>query len=376
MCVSSMMRNAESEKKKSGDFMKKNILVVDDSALMRRVMCDIINSDNNFQATEYCRDGLEAYEKLKKKSYDGVVLDLNMPHMDGLQLLECLQKDGIKARVIVVSSPESCKDADATIHAMQRGAADFVTKPGNVKEAKGEDFKRRLILVLNTVCRVTSVTRVARAGTKAEQPQLPHTRLKASGGRNRLIAIACSTGGPKALQSVIPYLPENLDAPIVLVQHMPAGFTKSMAERLDEMSKVSVTEAKDGDRLEKGHVYVAPGGSHMLVTQGGEGTHKIVLDAATPAIGGLKPCANITFESLSRTGYNEIICVVLTGMGSDGTNGIISLSHSKPIHVIAQDENTCVVYGMPKCIADTGIVDEVVPLKDVAKSITKKAGVK
>ena len=360
-----------------GDDMKKNILVVDDSALMRRVMCDIINSDQNFQAADYCRDGLEAYERLKKKSYDGVVLDINMPRMNGLQLLECLQKDGIKTRAIVVSSPESCADTDATIHAMQFGAADFVTKPGNIKEAKGEDFRKRLLLVLNTVCRVSPGTKVTRApANKTGKIQQPVRKIKSSGGRNRLIAIACSTGGPKALQSVIPYLPNNLDAPVVLVQHMPAGFTKSMAERLDALSKVSVTEAKDGDRLEKGHVYIAPGGYHMLVARGTDGFHRIVLDARTPAIGGLKPCANLTYDSLTKTGYDEIICVVLTGMGSDGTNGIISLSRVKPIHVIAQDENTCVVYGMPKCIADAGLADEVVPLKDVAKTITKNVGVK
>ncbi len=379
MCVSFMMKNAESEKKKSGDGMKKNILVVDDSALMRRVMCDIINSDQNFQATDYCRDGLEAYERLKRKSYDGVVLDLNMPKMNGLQLLECLQRDGIKVKVIVVSAPESCEDADATIHAMQRGADDFVSKPGNIKEAKSEDFKKRLLLTLNTVCRISPASKVKRTHkgtTKPETVQMPVKRIKASGGRNRLVAIACSTGGPKALQSVIPYLPKNLDAPVVLVQHMPVGFTRSMAQRLDELSQVEVTEAEDGDLLKKGHVYVAPGGSHMLVTRNTDGTHRIVLDSSTPAIGGLKPCANLTYDSLAKSGFDEIICVVLTGMGSDGTNGILSLGRSKPIHVIAQDEKSCVVYGMPKSIADSGIVDEIVPLKEVAKSITKKAGVK
>lgn len=375
MCVSFMRKSAGSEKKKSGDSMKKNILVVDDSALMRRVICDIINSDHNFQATDYCRDGLEAYERLKEKSYDFVVLDINMPRMNGLQLLECLQKENIRAKVIVVSSLGS-GDENVTIHAMERGALDFVAKPGNIKEAKSDEFRKRLLSVLNAVSRGSAVPAARIKKADAVHIKALIKRMKVSGTGNRLIALACSTGGPKALQSVIPYLPANLDAPMVLIQHMPAGFTESMAQRLDEMSQVTVTEARDGDRLEKGHVYIAPGGKHMLVLRGADGMHRIVLDAATPAIKGLKPCANITYESLTGTGYDEIICVVLTGMGSDGTEGICTLANSKPVHVIAQDEKTCVVYGMPKSIADTGLVDEVVPLQEVAKTITKIAGVK
>lgn len=352
--------------------MKKNILVVDDSALMRRVICDIINSDNNFQATDFCRDGLEAYERLKTTTYDGVVLDVNMPRMDGLQLLEQLQKDGIKANVIMVSTLTT-KDAEVTILAMERGAIDFVTKPNNIIEAKGESFKAQLLGVLTAVLATKSYVRAPRA---AEKPKAASTvkRLKAT-GKNKLVALACSTGGPKALQSVIPFLPKNLDAPMVLVQHMPAGFTKSMADRLNELSEIAVKEAAEGDKLEKGHVYIAPGGKHMEVAKNADGSHKIVFNDM-PAIGGLKPCANITYDSLSQTGFDEIVCVVLTGMGADGTNGILSLGQHKPIHVIAQNAETCVVYGMPKTIADAGVVDEVVPLDDVAKTITKNVGVR
>lgn len=361
--------------------MKKNILVVDDSALMRRVECDIINSDSNFQAIDVCRDGVEAYEKLKTTSYDGVVLDVNMPRMDGLQLLEKLQNDNIKANVIMVSTLTT-KDAEITILAMERGAIDFVTKPNNIIEAKGEDFKKRLLSVLSAVLRTRSYSSVSKGGTSAGSsaasltpPKNESIRRLKSTGKNKLVALACSTGGPKALQSVIPFLPKNLDAPMVLVQHMPAGFTKSMADRLDQISEIHVKEAEHGDRLQKGTVYVAPGGKHMEVEKCSDGSHKISLNDM-PAIGGLRPCANITYDSLTKSGFDEIVCVVLTGMGADGTNGILSLGKKKPIHVISQNAESCVVYGMPKAIAEAGVVDEVVTLTDVAKTITKNVGVK
>jgi two-component system chemotaxis response regulator CheB len=371
--------------------MKKNILVVDDSALMRRVICDIINTDDNFQAIDICRDGLEAYEKLKTTKYDGVLLDVNMPRMDGLQLLEQLQKDHIRANIIMVSTVTT-KDAEVTIMALERGAIDFVTKPTNIVEAKGEDFKNNLLSVLSAVLRTRSYAarqpmaagRTSAAGATAKnlsaapldsRAKVPIKRLKAVSAKNKLVALACSTGGPKALQDVIPYLDPKMNAPMVLVQHMPVGFTKSLADRLNDISPIAVKEAEEGDVLEKGHVYIAPGGKHMEIRKNPNGTHQIVFNDM-PAIGGLKPCANIMYDSLSSSGFDEIVCVVLTGMGADGTNGILSLCRSKPIHVISQSAESCVVYGMPKAIAETGVVDEVVPLKEVAKTIIKNVGVK
>ena len=358
--------------------MKKNILVVDDSALMRRVICDIINTDSTFQATDVCRDGLEAYEKLKTTKYDGVVLDINMPRMNGLELLERLQKEKIKATVIMVSTMTT-KDAEVTILAMELGAIDFVTKPDNVIEAKGDTFKKKLLDVLGAVLKTEQIKRTAfptrESVTRPATTVRPNTRPAVNNikGHNKIVALACSTGGPKALQSVIPLLPKNLDAPVVLVQHMPAGFTKSMADRLNETSAITVKEAENGDVLKKGTVYVAPGGKHMQVNKTTEG-HVISLNDM-PAIGGLRPCANITYDSLKTSGYDQVVCVVLTGMGADGTNGILSLEKSKPVYVISQNAETCVVYGMPKAIAETGIVNEVVPLDQVATSITKNVGV-
>lgn len=357
--------------------MKKNILVVDDSALMRRVICDIINTDSIFQATDVCRDGLEAYEKLKTTKYDAVVLDVNMPRMDGLELLEKLQQEHISVTVIMVSTTTTA-DAEVTMLAMERGAVDFVAKPYNIIEAKGEEFKKKLLSVLKAVLRIGNaeyVSSTAKPPVKAVVKSNVSAPVKAVGNaRNKLVALACSTGGPKALQSVIPYLPKNMDAPMVLVQHMPMGFTKSMADRLNEISEISVKEAEEGDILKKGWVYIAPGGKHMEVVKTADGGHKIHLNEE-PAIGGLRPCANITYESLQTSGFDKIVCVVLTGMGADGTKGILSLREKRPVHVIAQNAQTCVVYGMPKAIADAGVVDEVVPLTEIAPTIIKNVGV-
>lgn len=370
---------------------------------MRRVICDIINSDELFQARDVCKDGLEAYERLKTTHYDAVILDVNMPKMDGLELLEKLQEEKIDATVIMVSTLTT-KDAKTTILAIERGAVDFVPKPTNIIEAKGDAFKQHLLAVLTAVIdsRKASKGVASAKGTmpRPAQSPRPQTQPATSPGprtqpvatpkpaaspvsvarpvkktaNGKLVALACSTGGPKALQSVIPYLPKEMDAPLVLVQHMPVGFTKSMADRLDELSQVNVKEAENGDILEKGTVYVAPGGNHMLVKRS-QGGHKIVLSDA-PAIGGLKPCANLTYESLVDCGYDEIVCVVLTGMGADGTEGILELKQHKPIHTIVQNEQTCVVYGMPKSIVACDAADEIVPLDEIAQTIIKNVGVK
>ncbi len=391
--------------------MKKNILVVDDSALMRRAICDIVNTSNEYEATDTCRDGLEAYEKIKNNSYDAVLLDINMPKMNGLELLQKLQKENIRTTVVVVSSLAT-EDADITIQALEYGAIDFLTKPQNIIEAKGEHFRRELTTLLSSILPrakqkapgrpgafqrpaggstlaaakaavsttaaartvVSNAAAAAKAASGATQAtaarKVPH---KQATGNNRLVAIASSTGGPKSLQSVIPFLEKRIDAPIVLVQHMPSGFTKSMAERLNELSKVEVREAKDNDILKKGCVYVAPGGFHLEIVPLKSGGHKIHLSDAPP-IGGLRPCANIMYKSLKKSTFDEIVCVVLTGMGADGTEGISELNKVKPIYVIAQDEPTCVVYGMPKAIAEAGLVDEVVPLANVPKRILNQVG--
>lgn len=392
--------------------MAKKILVIDDSALMRRVISDIINSDDEYEVEAIAKDGLEGFEMIVSNPnlYSAVILDINMPKMNGLELLEKLQKNRIEQTVIVVSTVAK-EGARETIKALELGAFDFVTKPENYLETKGEVFRNRIKEMLDVataskpltsqpVVTRTSIGAKPRKEAVAGKAPAPVNGISSSlefrrktqqmnsvtkkvepakftgikRGKNKLVALACSTGGPKTLQKVVPLLPGNLDAPMVIVQHMPAGFTASLALRLNEMSEVNVKEAKDGDVLTKGNVYIAPGGKHLRIVKTSAGYEVKLSDE--PAVEGLRPCANIMFQSLEKCNFDEITCVVLTGMGADGTKGISGLAaQNKKIHVIAQDEDTCVVYGMPKAIAQTGLVDEVVPVGQVAEMITKNVGV-
>lgn len=395
--------------------MAKKILVIDDSALMRRVISDIINEGNDYEVAAIAKDGLEGFDMIVSNPnlYSAIILDINMPKMNGLELLQKLQKNHIEQTVIVVSTVAK-EGAKETIQALEYGAFDFVTKPENYFETKGNDFKRRIHDMLNiaTSSRASvertkpAVSRITQSGSKQSSsltsrlssdrkasndaisalrkrnevydtlpPKVnPAKFTNIKSGTRKIVALACSTGGPKSLQQVIPMLPKNLDAGVVLVQHMPAGFTASLAARLNEISDINVKEGADGDVIQKGWVYIAPGGKHIKVVK--KAAEYVIKLNDEPPIDGLRPCANVMYKSLVQCNYDEITCVVLTGMGADGTEGIKALSAGKKkIHVIAQDEESCVVYGMPKAIAQTGLVDEVVPLNKIAETITKNVGV-
>ena len=189
----------------------------------------------------------------------------------------------------------------------------------------------------------------------------------------KIVAIASSTGGPKALQSLIPKLPAKLNAPVLVVQHMPAGFTEALAGRLDSLSELQVKEAAEGDVLENGHVYLARGGRHMNVVRQ-VGKH-VIHYTDDPPREGVRPCANYMYESLADSGYDEILCVVMTGMGADGTAGIRNLKEKKKITVISQNEETCTVYGMPRAVVQAGLSGKEVPLEQIANEIKKNLGV-
>ena len=397
--------------------MAKKILVIDDSALMRRVISDIINEGDDYEVAAIAKDGVEGFDLIVSNPnlYSAVIFDINMPKMNGLELLKELQKNRIEQTVIVVSTVAK-QGAKETIQALEYGAFDFVTKPENYLETKGVAFKeaihkmldiatssrasiertrvvRSRTTPLSATSRTTTTSRLGQNSSNADRASainalrqrsmernVAPAKIEASSLRNvkknkkKIVALACSTGGPKSLQQVIPVLPKSLDCGVVVVQHMPAGFTASLAQRLDEMSQVKVKEAAQGDIIKKGVVYIAPGGFHLKIVKAGT-EYKIDLNKE-PAIEGLRPCANIMYESLENSDFDEITCVVLTGMGADGTKGIKGLvDKKKKIYVIAQDEDSCVVYGMPKAIAKTGLVNEVVPLNRIANSITKNVGV-
>lgn len=189
----------------------------------------------------------------------------------------------------------------------------------------------------------------------------------------KIVAIASSTGGPKALQQVIPNLPRELNAPVLIVQHMPAGFTEALANRLDNLSALKVKEAAEGDVLEPGHAYLARGGRHMCVKR--QSGRQVIHYIDDPPREGVRPCANYMYETLTDSVYDEVVCVVMTGMGADGTVGIRNLKEKKDVAVIAQNEATCTVYGMPRSIVLAGLSDKVVPLEQLANEITKNVGV-
>ena len=357
----------------------KNILVVDDSALMRSVICDIINSDSRFKVTDRATNGEEALDLLMKKTYDAVVLDVNMPKMNGLELLKALRDRKIAAKVVMAST-DTRDGAKTTLDALSLGAIDFVHKPDRAFECKNGSFDKKLMNILDVVCH--SKASVFKEETPEERKaQMEVSRKLADWVKGsskgfkgkQVIALASSTGGPKALQEVVPKLPKNIKAQMVIVQHMPAGFTQSLADRLNDLSEIKVSEAVEGEFLEDGHVYIAKGGKHLNIDNVG-GRLKVRY-SDEPTREGVKPCANYMFESLAKSDAERIICVVLTGMGADGTEGIVNLKKSKNIFVIAQDENSSTVYGMPKAIYKTGLTNEVVPLDQVAQEIIMNAGV-
>ncbi len=357
--------------------MAKKILVVDDSALMRRVLCDIIESDERFQVQDRAVNGLEALELLSRNTYDAVVLDVNMPQMNGLELLKELQKRKISARVMMAST-DTREGAKTTLDALELGALDFIHKPNNAMDCRADSFKDRMLRILSVVVdsRAPSFGKTFTLDEMKTSRKMVELVSKHASGvtGNRIVALASSTGGPKALQSVIPRLPRNLKAPVLIVQHMPAGFTASLAERLDSLSEVHVKEAAEGDVLEAGTVYISMGGRHMNI-QTSAGRYTIHY-TDQPTREGVKPCANYMYESLMDSRYDQVVCVVMTGMGADGTEGIRHLKEKKKIHVIAQEESTCAVYGMPKSVVKAELADQIVPLEQIAQEIIMNVGVK
>ncbi len=360
--------------------MKTKVLVVDDSAFMRRVITDMINEDASLEVIDTARNGREAIEKVKSLHPDVVTMDVEMPVMDGLDALKAIMAE-CPVPVLMLSSVTK-EGADATIRSLELGAVDFITKPSSIFKVNTDDVRDKLHEKIKVVkkARMRSVSNMTKTvGRKAriepsvsQRPQSV-SKPKHSGTLKKIIAIGTSTGGPRALQSVIPMLPGNLDASVVVVQHMPPGFTKSLADRMNAMSELNVKEAENNDVLEPGWVYIAPGDHHLRVIQDRNG-YRINL-GDDPPVTGHRPSVDAMMYSIADLGTENIIGVIMTGMGADGAKGLVNIKQMNKAHIIAQDEESCVVFGMPKSAIAEGVVDRVVTLSDISNEILKAMGV-
>ena len=376
------------------------ILVVDDSAFMRKVLSDLFKSQPDFEVVDIGRNGAEAVEKVKQHSPDVVTLDVEMPVMDGLTALEQIMS--VKPTPVVMVSSLTKAGADATIKALSLGAVDFVAKSaGSIsrideiekdllqkcREAAGVSGSRLRVGTVPIIKQVKLPERtpaVVPEKVSVSERTLGIDRLAPnvakttaiSGVDDWIVAIGTSTGGPRALQEVLTRLPGSLPCPTVVVQHMPPGFTKSLAERLNSLSELTVKEAADNDKLSAGTVYIAPGDFHLTLRRDASGTYvKLNKD---PAIGGLRPAVDPMMVSVAETYGTKTVGVILTGMGHDGAKGMQAI---KRLHgrTIAEDQSTSVVFGMPKAAIEAGAVDTVLPLPQVAEGIVqclKKGGLK
>lgn len=344
--------------------MKKiRVLVVDDSAFMRKVLTDIINAELNMEVAGTAKNGKEALQLIQEIKPDVVTMDIEMPVMDGLTALEIAMKESPVP--IVMLSSLTKEGAEATLKALELGAVEFIAKPSSVFKVSTDDVKRELLEKIGIAARLNVTPK--RVPIVPRTPRAPF-KYTGTSALHKIIAIGTSTGGPKALQSVIPNLPKNLDAPVLIVQHMPPGFTKSLAERLNSMSELTVKEAEHGDILKPGWCYVAPGDRHLRVTKEAN-QYRIVL-GNDPPVTGHKPSCDAMFASLAELGTKNIVAVIMTGMGADGAKGLVSIRENKNF-VIAQDEESCVVFGMPKSAIKLNAVDKVVPLDAISDEILK-----
>ncbi len=364
---------------------KIKILIVDDSSFMRNILGRLLDKDGRFEVVGKAKDGAEGVEMVKSLHPDVVTMDIEMPRMNGIEALKLIMKD-CPTPVVMVSSLTK-EGATATLEAMDFGAVDFIPKAmdsgaTSVLMSSGVLMDKIYAAAKVRMSRSLRQPLVAKA-YPAIKPKIETAKkpLDSTPGLRKtfprlglptakLFIIGSSTGGPRALQSVIPLLPENLRVPVVVAQHMPEHFTGPMAERLNSISKVKVVEAKDGDILEAGTVYIAPGGVHTRVLKGVSSLKLSV----NPDKGGecvYKPSVDILTSSATEAVGGAALAMMLTGMGSDGAKGFDKLKGNGG-YILAQDEQSCIVYGMPKSVAH--IADEVLPLDDMISAVIRLIG--
>ncbi|MFZ4583745.1 MAG: chemotaxis-specific protein-glutamate methyltransferase CheB [Acidimicrobiia bacterium] len=346
-------------------------LVVDDSAVARRLISNVLNAEPDIES-ETAANGRLALERMALAMPDVVVLDVEMPELDGLATLRRIKELDPDLPVIMCSAP-TAEAGNATLDALAAGAADYVTKPsgsGGLAETLDE-LRTELVRRVRAVARLRG--RDIDAGPVADAPARsfpPAVRPRRRSQQCAAVVVAVSTGGPQALAEVIPALPSDLAVPVLIVQHMPPTFTRLLAERLDGKSSVRVVEAQDGMAVDAGTVYVAPGDHHMRVVRR-NGAVLIALDQEPPE-NSCRPAADPLFRSAAEVWGVGVFGVVLTGMGSDGTSGAQRIAE-RGGQVIAQDEATSVVWGMPGAVVRAGVAEREVPLAEVAKQIVRAA---
>ncbi|MGI6435403.1 MAG: protein-glutamate methylesterase/protein-glutamine glutaminase [Syntrophomonadaceae bacterium] len=347
------------------------VLVVDDSAFMRKVITDILNSEPGIEVVGKAKDGQDALEKIEELKPDVVTMDVEMPVMDGLTALKTLMRT--RPVPVVMLSSLTAQGAQLTMKALELGAVDFIAKPsGQISldiSGSRNDIVNKVKIAAGTKCLLTSYP--TDDAPLAEPPGRTVSPLQAAPGLSKLVLIGTSTGGPKALHQVISKLPRHINAGILIVQHMPPGFTKSLAERLDQISAVRVKEAEMGDRIMPGWAYVAPGDHHLKVVAGidnwGRKELLVKLDQSPPRHG-CRPAVDVMLESVAEQFWSHMVCVIMTGMGHDGAAGMLKV-RAKKARTIAEHESTCVVYGMPKTAIETGQVDIIAPLAKIPEAI-------
>lgn len=333
------------------------LLVVDDSAFMRRIITDIVGEIDGIEVAGIARNGMDALDIIPKLQPDIITLDIEMPKLNGIDTLKEIKKK-YKTPVIMLSS---LTGTDTTIEALQLGAEDFIEKPKDLN-SDFNNFKSELELKIKSVaCEDTkcSILKERKVSTKPiERPKDVDS-----------VVIAASTGGPKALVYLISQLPKDINIPIFIVQHMPKGFTKSFAARLDNESQVKVVEASHGMEIQRGVVYLAPGDYHMIIEN-----NKIKLDSGKK-LHGVRPAADLLFESATKYYGNKLLGIVLTGMGRDGAEGMVSIKKAGGYNIV-QNEESSVVYGMPGSAVEKGVVHEIMSLEDISTSLNKMVKVK
>lgn len=345
------------------------VMIVDDSAIVRQVASEAINAQPDMTVLATAVDPLFAIDKMRKEWPDVVVLDIEMPRMDGLTFLRKLMAERPTPVVICSTLVES--GAKASFEALSAGAVGLVTKPKVGLKQFLQDESDSLVAAVRAAANARLHPARARAAPAAESPPRPKLtlgdlprgpRLAAGGDRTRIVAIGTSTGGTLALEAVLTALPEASPG-IVVVQHMPAGFTEMFARRLNGLCRIQVREARHGDRVEPGLALIAPGGRHLQVARDGNGYFVGVMDG--PLINRHKPSVDVLFRSVARVAGGNALGIIMTGMGDDGALGLKEMRDAGAT-TIAEAEETCVVFGMPKEAIQRGAVGSVLPLHDIA----------